>query len=300
MGIRIDPTLEFVWRDPATIQLGVDPPRAVVAVPTTGEERFLNGLRRETGHDVLSGLADRVGVLARNVAAGVLGAASPAVVDVLPEPLDRDRGARRRCPRRRRGGAPVRRGRDGQPHPAPARRPVVLPEHEPRLAVVVADHVVDPALRAAWTRRGVPHLAVVVGDGRVRLGPFVVPGSRRRASSALSTHASTTTPPGRPSPPRCGAAPRHRSRRAERLRSAAAATRMLLERLPLRTQQAEPDRSSSSATTCRSAVRPVPTPSAVRVPSAARNRLAARAPPRVEPCRDHVIVTDRRARVSPT
>ncbi len=40
-------------------------------------------------------------------------------------------------------------------------------------AVVVADHVVDPALRASWTRREVPHLAVVVGDGTVRVGPVV-------------------------------------------------------------------------------------------------------------------------------
>jgi len=37
MGIRIDPTLEFVWRDPTTVQLGVDPPRAVVPVPSTAE-----------------------------------------------------------------------------------------------------------------------------------------------------------------------------------------------------------------------------------------------------------------------
>ncbi len=59
---------------------------------------------------------------------------------------------------------------------SPPGGPVPLPVPEPRLAVVVADHVVDPALRAAWTRRGVPHLPVVVGDGRVRLGPLVVPG----------------------------------------------------------------------------------------------------------------------------
>ncbi len=88
MGIRIDPSLEFVWRDPATVQLGVDPPRAVVAVPSTAEERFLSALRRETSRDALGGLAAACGCPPA-VAARVLGAASPAVVDVLPEPLAR-------------------------------------------------------------------------------------------------------------------------------------------------------------------------------------------------------------------
>uniref|UniRef100_A0A942SYB0 TOMM leader peptide-binding protein n=1 Tax=Neobacillus citreus TaxID=2833578 RepID=A0A942SYB0_9BACI len=174
MGIRIDPTLEFVWRDPMTVQLGVDPPRAVVPVPTTGEERFLCALRRETGRDALAALADTVGCRPE-VAARVLGQASPAVVDVLPEPLERVEVH---------GAGPVAEtvadflvgeGVTVVRTTAPRGGPVVLPDPEPRFAVVVADHVVDPALRASWTRRPVPHLPVVVGDGRVRLGPFVVP-----------------------------------------------------------------------------------------------------------------------------
>lgn len=60
---------------------------------------------------------------------------------------------------------------------APRGGPVPLPEPEPRAAVLVADHVVDPTVRAAWTRRGTPHLPVVVSDGRVRVGPFLVPGT---------------------------------------------------------------------------------------------------------------------------
>ncbi|WP_159571546.1 hypothetical protein [Curtobacterium sp. 18060] len=239
MGIRIDPTLEFVWRDPTTVQLGVDPPRAVVDVPTTGEERFLSALRRETGREALSGLAVTSGC-PPDVAARVLGAASPAVIDVLPEPLERVEvhGA---------GGLPdtiaahlsgegVTVARTSSPRGGP----VDLPEHEPRLAVVVADHVVDPALRAAWTRRGVPHLAVVVGDGRIRLGPFVVPGAgpclqcaefaRVDDDPAWPAIASQLwgRPPAPLSPWRSAAV-------------AAAATRLLVQRLPLRSQRADPD-----------------------------------------------------------
>lgn len=178
MGIRIDPTLEFVWRDPATVQLGIDPPRAVVPVPTTAEERFLCALRRETGRDALTALADTLGCRPE-VAASVLAAASPAVIEVLPSPSPRvqvhgtgplaDAIAGQLSGE---GAAVVRTGpptgaddRPGGPT-EPGDVPVVF-------AVVVAEHVVDPALRAAWTRRDVPHLAVVVGDGTVRIGPVV-------------------------------------------------------------------------------------------------------------------------------
>ncbi|ROP74338.1 TOMM precursor leader peptide-binding protein [Curtobacterium sp. PhB115] len=239
MGIRIDPTLEFVWRDPGTVQLGVDPPRAVVAVPTTAEERFLCALRRETGREALNGLAAASGCRPE-VAARVLGAASPAVIDVLPEPLERVEVH---------GSVPLAdtvaaflsgEGVTVVRTSSPRGGPVELPELDPRLAVVVADHVVDPALRAAWTRRGVPHLAVVVGDGRVRLGPFVVPGAgpclqcaefcRADADPVWPAVASQIW--GRP------AAPLSPWRTAA---VAAAAARMLVERLPLRTQRADPD-----------------------------------------------------------
>lgn len=239
MGIRIDPTLEFVWRDPATVQLGVDPPRAVVAVPTTGEERFLSALRRETGREALSGLAVTSGC-PPDVAARVLGAASPAVIDVLPEPLERievhGSGGLADTIAAHLSGEGVTVARTSSPRGGP----VVLPEHEPRLAVVVADHVVDPALRAAWTRRAVPHLAVVVGDGRIRLGPFVVPGAgpclqcaefaRVDDDPAWPAIASQLwgRPPSPLSPWRTAAV-------------AAAATRLLVQRLPLRPQRADPE-----------------------------------------------------------
>jgi bacteriocin biosynthesis cyclodehydratase domain-containing protein len=187
MGIRIDPSLEFVWRDPATVQLGVDPPRAVIGVPTTAEERFLCALRRETSRDALSGLAASVGCRPE-VAAQVLGAASPAVLDMLPEPLTRvevhGTGGLVSTVDAFLTGEGVTVVRTT----APRGGPVELPDPEPRVAVVVADHVVDPALRSAWTRRGTPHLPVVVGDGRVRVGPLVVPGSGPRLQCLEYAH----------------------------------------------------------------------------------------------------------------
>lgn len=176
MGIRIDPALEFVWRDPCTVQLGVDPPRSVVPVPTTAEERFLCALRRETGRDAMSGVAQSVGC-APAVAARLLGDAAPAVVDIRPEPTARVEVS---------GTGPLAQELDRMltgdgvtvvRTSAPRGGPVPEPEPPPVLAVLVADHVTDPAVRAAWCRRSVPHLPVVVGDGRVRVGPFLVPGA---------------------------------------------------------------------------------------------------------------------------
>ncbi len=239
MGIRIDPSLEFVWRDPTTVQLGVDPPRAVVPVPSTAEERFLCALRRETGRDALSGVAAASGC-PPGLAARVLGDASPAVVDVLPEPLARvevhGTGALPDAVAELLSGEGVTIVRTT----APRGGPVTVPDPDPQLAVVVADHVVDPAVRAAWTRRGTAHLPVVVGDGRVRLGPFVVPGAGpclqcveyARVDDDPCWPAIAAQVWGRP------AAPLSPYRIAA---VAAATTRMLLERLPSRTQHPGPD-----------------------------------------------------------
>lgn len=253
MGIRIDPTLEFVWRDPTTVQLGVDPPRAVVPVPTAGEERFLCTLRRETGRDALAGSAAASGC-SPGAAARVLGDAAPAVLDVLPEPLARvevhGTGSLPDAVADLLSGEGVTVARTA----APRGGPVPVPDADPQLAVVVADHVVDPALRAAWARRPVPHLAVVVGDGRVRLGPFVVTGAGpclqcveyARVDDDPAWPAIAAQVWGRP------AAPLSPYRTAA---VAAATTRMLLERLPARTPRPDPEqvvfeRNDLSVTRC--------------------------------------------------
>ncbi|WP_181434877.1 MULTISPECIES: hypothetical protein [unclassified Curtobacterium] len=174
MGIRIDPSLEFVWRDLHTVQIGVDPPRAVVPVASVAEERFLTSLRRETSREALPALAAQARC-SPAAAAGVLAAVAPVLVD---RPV-----ARRRCVELH-GSGPVVDLLQGhlrsegvtvaQPDP-PAGEPHGPATPEADLALAVADHVLDPALRSAWLLRDLPQLTVVVGDGRVRVGPVVEP-----------------------------------------------------------------------------------------------------------------------------
>ncbi|KQO62912.1 hypothetical protein [Curtobacterium sp. Leaf261] len=174
MGIHIEPSLELVWRDPRTIQLGVDPMRAIVDVPTTPDERFLSAIRRETARDALPAIAEHLGC-APTSAAAVLGAAAPAMVEATPLPhrLVEVHGS---------GAVADRlvehlRGEDVDVirTDAPPGGPVPLPDPEPHLAVLVTDHVVDPVVRSTWSRRLVPQLPVVIGDGTVRVGPVLEP-----------------------------------------------------------------------------------------------------------------------------
>jgi bacteriocin biosynthesis cyclodehydratase domain-containing protein len=172
MTLRIDPALALVWRDPSTMQLGLDPPRAVVPVPTTAQERLLCALRDPVDRRDLARLAGRLGCPPTDAAA-VIGNASPAMCeppltpDARVEVLgDTDLAEAIAAMLHSEGVAVVR------SRPPVAGR-VVLPVPAPTLAVSVADHVTDPALRAAWTVRGVPHVPVVVGDGRVRIGPVL-------------------------------------------------------------------------------------------------------------------------------
>lgn len=174
MGICIDPTLELVWRDPHTVQIGVDPARAVVALPGPAEERFLLGLRHETPRHALPALADRCGCPPA-AAAALLAEAGPTLLEMRPEPLARVEVL---------GVVPladlleahlVGEGVAVTRTRAPRGGPVPLPDPAPHLAVAVTEHVLDPAVRAAWSRRRVPHLSVVLGDGRIRIGPLVEP-----------------------------------------------------------------------------------------------------------------------------
>lgn len=174
MGIRIDPSLEFVWRDVHTVQIGVDPPRALVPVASAAEERFLTALRRETSRDALPVLAAQARCTP-SAAAEVLAAVAPVLVD-------RDRTGPPRVELHGSGafvdllrdhlsgeGVTVVRNDD------PLGGPLGAPPLDTQLAVAVTDHVLDPAVRSAWIRRAEPHLTVVIGDGHVRIGPVIEP-----------------------------------------------------------------------------------------------------------------------------
>ncbi len=176
MVLRLDPRLPLVWRSPSSLQVGVD--SAVIRLDdvSVAAERLISALvagvtpagLRMIGSSVGGGVDEflaavgpamarepradpvtSVTIVGTGVVAGAVADALAmsgvevvrfATVEVLRAADDDAAG--RSCD----------------------------------LGIVVASFVVEPTLLGYWLRRDVPHLAIVIGDERVRIGPLVDPG----------------------------------------------------------------------------------------------------------------------------
>ncbi len=149
MVLKLDPIWPIVWRDPHTVQVGVDRPVAVLEQLTAEQERMVAALVAGVGRsglDMIDGPAAADAMLAR------LGTA------LIGEPVQP-------------AGAAV----FGAGRTADRLRSVLAATGTP--VVIVAHYVIAPDLHSRWLRRDLPHLPVVYGDSIVRIGPFVEPGS---------------------------------------------------------------------------------------------------------------------------
>ena len=170
MTIRIDPRWPVVWRDPFTIQIGIDPPRVVIDDVGPTEERMLAAL---TVGVTRAGLA-----VVAETEAHLVDAFLDVITPALMAPTARYTGATVAlsgeglfadlCARLV-GEAGVRVVR--------AATPSLLVETRPDLAVIVGRSVFPPHTHAIWLRRDVPHLPVLFTESAAHLGPMVEPGS---------------------------------------------------------------------------------------------------------------------------
>jgi hypothetical protein len=217
------PTLARLWRDATTLQIGVDPRRAVVISPIdAATASFLGSLDgRRSLAEVLAGAPESAGRLVEELVG------YGAVVDAesgAPRPLQRREAAVLvRC-RGRLGpatavllaaagvgrvaisGSGVVGDGDvgigglgsedlGRPYAvavtdavrraAPGidtRQPV-----QPNFVVLAAGPLPVPADQVRWVTAGIPHLPVLLRDGRAVVGPLVVPG-RTACLSCVEEH----------------------------------------------------------------------------------------------------------------
>jgi bacteriocin biosynthesis cyclodehydratase domain-containing protein len=172
MDIRLDPRLPLVWRDPHTLQIGVDRPVAVLGALTSRHERIISAIASGHGRSGVGAVAQRAGCregevaeLATRLSAGLVQqqrpksevsihvAGSSSLADEIRSLLV--------------SAGVVVAGVDVD-------EAAVAPP--PTLGVAVSDHVHDPVLAGVWLRRDVPHLCVVTSDLSSRIGPLVVPG----------------------------------------------------------------------------------------------------------------------------
>lgn len=165
MTLRLDPSIPLVWRDPHTLQFGVDPVVTVLDALDPALERLVSAL--------VTGIPEE--------AFRMLCAAERVSATRAEQLLARLRACL-----------------ESEPPPAPERRAIVLgtgplaagiarlldelalrtaEPHEAALAVLVADRVVLPPDHRRWLQHDIPHLPVVADDRSITIGPLVVPGS---------------------------------------------------------------------------------------------------------------------------
>lgn len=169
MMLRLDPTIPIVWRDPYSLQVGIDEPVCTLPEATAATQRMLAALAVGVPRPALSVIGTNAGASEAQVAA-LLKAVRPALLTgqanrIRPVvALDDEHGL-----------MPQLRTLAEQ---SGIRTVFASDVHGAMVAgaVIVANFAVTPAQHGAWLNRDVPHLPVVFGDHRVRIGPFVEPG----------------------------------------------------------------------------------------------------------------------------
>ncbi len=177
MTPRLDPALPIVWRSPSSLQVGGARPLVVLEDPGPLEQGLLRalvaGASRRTLHTIGAALdGDPASV--------------DALLDRLAPALQREAGSGDRHAAPGHGGTVVLAGpvdlvddlgtallRLGH-HPTPV---ASADRAATDAAVLIGSRVVPPSMHLPWLAADVPHLAVVLDERGVEVGPFVRPGS---------------------------------------------------------------------------------------------------------------------------
>lgn len=173
MILRLDPRRALVWRDPRTVQLGVDPVVAVIDDIGDGEAKLLAALATGVTRDGLRVLGELAGVPDDRVERLVAGIAPALLGPPIEEPRPRVAVV---------GRANGATGRIAALLASAGFRVVTagsgdgLDATGVAAAVLVSHHVVDPFEHLRWLNRDVLHVPVVFGELAVTVGPVVDPG----------------------------------------------------------------------------------------------------------------------------
>jgi bacteriocin biosynthesis cyclodehydratase domain-containing protein len=174
MVVKLDARVPLVWRDPFSLQLGVEPARVVLRDVSLFDERMIAALSVGVSRSGLSMIAKASGSDEEDVVR-LLAALTP-VLEPAPIPT-----------------FPPRISIVGT-GPTVERIAAVIAESGARvevhrtasaesseiggcdLGIAVGHYVLDPELYGFWLRRDIPHLPVLFGDDSVTIGPLVEPG----------------------------------------------------------------------------------------------------------------------------
>jgi bacteriocin biosynthesis cyclodehydratase domain-containing protein len=172
MVLKLDPRLAIVWRDPFSLQFGVDPARVVLRDVTTVEERMIAALGSGISRSGLGMIASAGGGKDQD-AADLLERLTPALLaPARPRPMTppviaivgQGQTTQRIANTLAQSGAHVEVSLRATDEPCD-------------LGIVVGHYVLDPDSYGFWLRRDVPHLPVIFGDETVTVGPLIEPGT---------------------------------------------------------------------------------------------------------------------------
>jgi bacteriocin biosynthesis cyclodehydratase domain-containing protein len=170
MVLKLDSRPAIVWRDPFSLQFGVEPVRAVLREVTTAEERMIAALTSGVSRSGLAMIASSSGVGEREVVSLLTRLDGLLVTPADPRPARRvaisgsGPTVERIADALAIGGVQVSVGD-------------ATPDASCDLGIAVAHYVLDPDSYGFWLRRDLPHLPVLFGDDSVTVGPLVEPGS---------------------------------------------------------------------------------------------------------------------------
>ncbi len=174
MVLKLDPRFPLLWRTPTSLQFGADAPRVLLSAVTNADERMIAALVSGVSRSGLSAIGTSAGAEEAEVNR-LLDAVSPALLPASSGPARRTvalsgtgRTVDSIAALLRSHGIRVLVNDTGGKRPD-----LAIPD----LAIIVAQFVIEPELHGVWLRRDVPHLAVVLGDTEVRIGPMIEPGN---------------------------------------------------------------------------------------------------------------------------
>ena len=165
MVLQLNPRYPLVWRDPTSLQFGVDAPPVRLDGVTNGQERIIAALVAGTSRPGLSLIAAAVH-------------STEAELDELLRLLEPVLGRPGKAPT---GAVAI----IGTTPTAARLRPaiaslgltVVAPDAAADLGILISHYVVEPQLFGYWLSRDIPHLPIVYSDSGARIGTFIEPGA---------------------------------------------------------------------------------------------------------------------------
>ena len=170
MVLKLDSRAVQVWRDPFSLQFGIEPVRAVLREVSNAEERMIAALGAGISRSGLAMIAKSAGADERTVD-HLLTRLDGLLVTTVPVAAPRRVSIVGRGPTTERiadalaiAGVHVAVGADLSDSPCD-------------LGITIGHYVLDPDSYGFWLRRDLPHLAVTFGDESATIGPLVEPGA---------------------------------------------------------------------------------------------------------------------------